>query len=69
MHKNCVCQAVPGGEGSASTTMVQAYRLFIGAACRDGFTFKQASQLWKQSTIRQTLVEEVSEAERKKRKY
>ena len=46
--------------------MLQAYRLFCGAARRDGYGFGAASELWKGSSIRAVFVESVSEKERKK---
>ena len=55
--------------GPGETPMLQAYRLFCGAARRDGQNFKMASKLWKSSSIRAVFVEEVSPAERKKRRY
>ena len=49
--------------------MLMAYRLFCGVARRDGFGIHQASQLWKHSAIRETFVEECTEAQKKKRRY
>ncbi|OLP99623.1 hypothetical protein AK812_SmicGene17787 [Symbiodinium microadriaticum] len=53
--------------GPSETPMLMAYRLFCGAARRDGFSIQQASQLWKHSAIRETFVEECTEAQKKKR--
>ena len=56
-------------EATEASPMLTAYRLFRGAARRDGYGFAAASELWKSSSIREVFVESVSEKERKKRKY
>ena len=37
--------------------MLTAYRLFCGAARRDGYSFSAASELWKGSAIREVFLE------------
>ena len=44
--------------------MLAAYRTFCGAARRDGHSFSDAARLWKHSSIRKALVEQLTEAMR-----
>ena len=52
-----------------SGPMAGAYQAFCAAARRDGHTFSEAAQLWRRSTIRRVIIENMSESERKRRKY
>ena len=55
--------------GRQGKVILQAYQKFCGAARRDGHDFKTAAALWQSSSLRKALVEQLSVAERKKRKF
>ena len=49
--------------------MMDVYRAFVSASLRQGWTMQAAGQLWKRSSIRRCMVENMPESERKRRKF
>ena len=49
--------------------MMEAYRAFVSAALRQGYSMKDAGELWKKSAIRRALVEEMPESKRARGRF
>ena len=58
-----------GKRGKASGPMAEAMKAFHQAKKAEGFTYSEAQGLWKTSAERQAIVQTMSDAEKKRRRY
>ena len=70
----CVCGGLCGVSAGAirglcGGAMMEIYRSFVSAALRQGHSMKAAGELWKQSAIRRTMVEDMLESKRLKGRF
>ena len=62
-------EGAPGKRKVAPGPMLDAYRAFCAQGRLDGYTFGQMAAAWKQSAVRRALIENMTEAQRKKGKF
>ena len=65
----CTCWQAEAAARGRDGPMKGAYQAFCAAARRDGHSFAEAAVLWKRSAIRRAIIEDMSVAERRKRKF